>query len=144
MPNGTMNGLEHMQAIVEGRIPLPSMCKTMSMKAILAEKGKVIYEAVADDRHINPLGNVHGGFAAAVMDSVTGYAIHTMLDEGVRFATIDLNVKMLRPVPKNTKLIAEGLVLNISKSLGVSEGTLKNEAGKLFAHSTSTCMIISS
>jgi uncharacterized protein (TIGR00369 family) len=143
MSIGTMNGLEHMQAIVEGRIPHPSMCKTVSMKAILAEKGKVIYEAVADDRHINPLGNVHGGFAAAVMDSVTGYAIHTMLDAGVGYGTIDLNVKMLRPVPKNTKLIAEGRVLNISKSLGVSEGTLKNEAGKLFAHATAICMILS-
>lgn len=144
MSIGDMNGLEHMQAIVEGRIPHPSMCKTVSMKAILAEKGKVIYEAVADDRHINPLGSVHGGFAAAVMDSVTGYAIHTMLDAGVGYATVDLSVKMLRPVPKNTKLIAEGRVLNISKSLGVSEGTLKNEAGKLFAHATATCMIFSS
>lgn len=78
------------------------------------------------------------------MDSVTGYAIHTMLNAGVGFGTIDLNVKMLRPVPKNTMLIAEGSVLNISKSLGVSEGTLNNEAGKLFAHLTATCMIFSS
>jgi len=136
-----MTGLEIMQAMVQGVLPHPSIADTMPMKGVLVEKGRIVFEVKADDRHTNPLGGVHGGFAATVMDSVTGCAVHTMLDAGVGYGTIDLNVKMLKPVPRDTTLIAEGKIINLSKSLGVAEGTLKDEAGKLYAHSTATCMI---
>jgi uncharacterized protein (TIGR00369 family) len=137
-----MTGLEIMQAMGSGEIPLASIAKTIPMKVLSAEVGKVVFEAKADERHINPLGGVHGGFACTVMDSVTGSAVHTMLDPGVGYSTIDLNVKMLRPVPLNVSLIAEGKVINISKTLGISEGILKDEAGKIYAHSTATCRIL--
>ena len=88
------------------------------------------------------MGGTHGGFAATVLDSVTGCAIHTMLDANILFANIELNIKMLRPVPLDTILLAEGKLINLSRSLGVSEGTLKDESGKLYSHATSTCMII--
>jgi uncharacterized protein (TIGR00369 family) len=88
------------------------------------------------------MGGVHGGFAATVLDSVTGCAVHTLLNAGVGYGTIDLNVKMIRTVPKNEKLIAEGKIINLSKSLGISEGTLKSQDGKLLATATATCMII--
>ncbi|MCF6299901.1 MAG: PaaI family thioesterase [Proteobacteria bacterium] len=136
-----MTGLEIMQAMVQGSIPHPSITKTFPMKCVLAKKGKIIFQVKADERHLNPLGGVHGGFSATVMDSVTGCVVHTMLDAKVGYATVDLNVKMLKPVPRDTKLIAEGTIIKVSKSLGVSEGTLKDEAGKLYAHSTATCMI---
>ncbi len=139
-----MTGLELMQAMIEGKLPPPSMATTIPMRAILAEYGKIVFEATADDRHLNPLGGVHGGFAATVLDSVTGCALHTVLEAGVGYGTIDLNVKMLRPVPRHTLLIAEGTVIHSSKSLGVSEATLKNQAGTLYAHATATCMIFRS
>lgn len=136
-----MTGLEIMQAMVQGALPHPSIAETIPMKSVLAEKGRIVFEVKADGRHLNPLGGIHGGFSATVMDSVTGCAVHTMLDAGVGYGTVDLNVKMLKPVPRDITLIAEGRIINVSRSLGVSEGTLKDETGKLYAYSTATCMI---
>jgi uncharacterized protein (TIGR00369 family) len=136
-----MSGLELMQAMCAGKIPPATIAETIPMKGIVAEYGKIVFEAKADDRHLNPLGGVHGGFTATVMDSVTGCAVHTVLEAGVGYGTIDLNVKMLKPIPKNITLVAEGKVIHISKSLGISEGILKDAEGKIYAHATATCMI---
>ena len=138
----TMTGLEIMQAYVAGTIPIASIAKTIPMQPMHAEKGKVTFYATADENHLNPLGGVHGGFISTVMDSVTGCAVHTMLDACVGYGTVDLNVKMLRPVPQNVRLIAEGKIVHVSNSIAVSEGSLKDEDGKLYAHSTATCMIL--
>lgn len=137
-----MSGLEIMQAMVAGKIPDASIAQIIPMKGILAEHGRIQLEAMADERHLNPLGGVHGGFAATVMDSVTGCALHTVLDAGVSYGTVDLNVKMLKPVPKHVPLIAEGKVINVSRSIGVAEATLKDADGNLYAHATATCMIL--
>ena len=137
-----MTGIEILKAILKGELPHPTMSESIPMKVMLVEKGKVVFNAIANDKHLNPQGGVHGGFAATVLDSVTGCAVHTLLGAGVAYGTIDLNIKMLRPVPRDENLIAEGKVINLSKSLGVSEGTLKSKEGKLYATSTATCMII--
>ena len=139
-----MTGLEIMQAIVREELPHPTMSETIPMKVVYVEEGKVVFNPVANEKHLNPQGGVHGGFAATVLDSATGCAVHTLLGAGVAYGTIDLNIKMIRPVPKSTNLIAEGTVINISKSLGISDGILKSEDGKLYATSTATCMIINS
>jgi len=137
----TMSGLEIIQAIIEERLPHPSIAETIPMKFLEAEEGRVLFEATASEQHMNPMGGTHGGFASTVMDSVTGCAVHTMLEPGATYGTIDLVVRMVRPVPLNIRLIAEGKIVNISRSLGVSEGALKDESGKLYAHATSSCMI---
>lgn len=142
MNPATMTGLELMQAMLEGKLPPPSISTTIPMQGVAIASGKVVFKARADERHLNPLGAVHGGFAATVMDTVTGCAVHTLLGAGEGYGTIDLNVKMMRPVPQRVDLVAEGHVLNISKSLAVSEGTLKDADGKLYAHATATCMLI--
>ena len=139
-----MTGLEIMQAIVREELPHPTMSETIPMKVVHVEEGKVVSNAVANEKHLNPQGGVHGGFAATVLDSATGCAVHTLLGSGVAYGTIDLNIKMIRPVPRSTNLIAEGTVINNSKSLGISDGILKSEDGKLYATSTATCMIIKS
>ena len=112
------------------------------MKGVAAEHGRIVFEAQADERHLNPLGGVHGGFAATVLDSVTGCAVHTVLEAGVGYGTIDLNVKMVKAVPRSVPLIAEGKVIFVSRSLGISEGTLKDADGYLYAHATATCLIL--
>ena len=139
-----MTGLDIMQAIVRGELPHPTMSETMPMKVVHVEEGKMVFNAIANEKHLNPQGGVHGGFAATVLDSATGCAVHTLLGAGVAYGTIDLNIKMTRPVPRSTNLIAEGIVINISKSLGISEGIIKGEYGKLYATSAATCMIIKS
>ena len=140
--SSAMNGLQVLQAMIRGELPRPTMATTMSMELTLAEEGRVIFVATAGSNHLNPLGLVHGGFAATVLDSATGAAVHTMIAPGLGYGTIDLSVKMLRPVPIGEQLIGEGRVINMSRSLGVSEATLKNKEGKLFATATATCMII--
>ena len=137
-----MTGLEFLQAMVEGHIPPASISKTIPMQPTEISEGSVTFKAQADLNHLNPLGGVHGGFAATILDSVTGCAVHTMLPAGVGYGTIDLNVKMCRPIPQNQALIATGKVINLSKNLGISEGKIIDEEGKLYAYATATCMII--
>lgn len=126
----------------DGKLPHPSMADTIPMRVTEASPGYVKFSARADRRHVNPLGGVHGGFAATVLDSVTGCAVHTLLEAGVGIATIDLHVKMLKAVPIEQDLIAEGRVINLSRSLGVSEASLRDAEGTLFAHATATCAIL--
>ena len=137
-----MSGLDMMQAMCDGIIPAPSMSHTIPMIATHVSEGYISFTVKADDRHLNPLGGVHGGFAATVLDSVTGCAVFSMLEAGVGYGTIDLNVKMCRPIPINQELYASGKVLNISKNLGIAEGTIIDENDKIYAHATATCMII--
>ena len=137
-----MTGLQLLEAMCTGKIPPASISETIPMQPFEVSEGKISFKAKADHRHLNPLGGVHGGFAATVLDSVTGCAVHTMLEAGVGYGTIDLNIKMCRPIPKDKELLAIGSVINISKNLGISEGKIVDEDGKLYAHATATCIII--
>ena len=139
-----MTGLELYQAIAGEELPPPSMATIIPIKITQVEEGKVVCSATANDSHLNPVGGVHGGFAATVLDSVTAIAVHSLLGPGVECGTIDLCIKMIKPTPKDEELIAEGKVINISKLLGISEGTLKSQDGKLLATATATCMILES
>ncbi|QYJ77424.1 PaaI family thioesterase [Shewanella acanthi] len=137
-----MNGVELLTAMIEGHLPAPSISETMPMQLIEVAVGYVKFSAKADARHLNPMGGVHGGFAATVLDSVLGCAVHSALEAGVGYGTVDLNIKMVRPIPQNTDLFAEGRLINLSRNLGIAEGSLKDAAGKLYAHGTTTCSII--
>ena len=90
------------------------------------------------------MGGVHGGFAATVLDSVTGCAVHSLLESGVAYSTVDLNVKMVRPVPLDRELTAIGKIIHMSGRLAISEGRLQDGDGKILAHATATCMILRS
>lgn len=136
-----LSGLQIMQEMCNGNLPMPSMVTTVPMKPTLIESGQVTFEVQADQHHLNPLGGVHGGFAATVLDTVTGCAIHTVLEASAGYGTIDLNIKMCRPIPQNRPLTAIGQIINTSKNLAISEGKIIDEDGKLYAHATATCMI---
>lgn len=137
-----MTGLQLLQAMCDGRIPAPSMSETIPMQPYDVSEGTICFKVKANHHHLNPLGGVHGGFAATVLDSVTGCAVHSMLEAGAGYGTIDLNIKMCRPISQDQQLLAIGKVINISKNLGISEGEIVDENGKLYAHATATCMII--
>jgi uncharacterized protein (TIGR00369 family) len=128
--------------MVEGRMPHPSMADTIPMRAVEAGRGYAKFRVRADKRHLNPLGGVHGGFAATVLDSVTGCAVHTLLDAGTGYGTVDLNLKLLKAIPLDQELTAEGRIVHISKTLGVAEGSIRDADGALFAHATCTCVIL--
>ena len=137
----SLSGLELLRAGAAGQLPPPTITQTIPMTVVTVDSGYVKFTARADGRHLNPLGGVHGGFAATVLDSVTGCAVHSMLEAGVGYGTVDLSVKMLRPVPRDVELIAEGRALHVSKTLGVAEGSLKTADGKLLALASATCII---
>lgn len=136
-----MTGLELLRAVVAGQLPPSSMADTVPMTFVEADFGRVKISARSDGRHLNPFGGVHGGFAATVLDSVTGCAVHSALEAGVGYGTIDLQVKMLRPVPRDQELIAEGNTVHVSRNIATSEGTLKTSDGKLLATATATCFL---
>jgi uncharacterized protein (TIGR00369 family) len=136
-----LTGLEYMQAVVAGQISKPAMAETLPMHCTHAESGMVRFAARADERHLNRANNVHGGFTATVMDSVTSCALRTMLEPGVGFVTIELNVKLIKPVPRDTNLTAEGKLIHVSKRLGSAEGRLYDGKGTLCAHATATFVL---
>ncbi|MCG9756228.1 PaaI family thioesterase [Shewanella insulae] len=136
-----LSGLEHLGAIISGDIPEPSIFETMGMFNLEATQGAVSLGCCATLRHCNPMGGVHGGFAATVLDSVTGCAVHTMLEAGVSYGTVDLAIKMMRPIPLNETLVAQAKVTHVSLSLGVAEGTIRDAKGTLLASGTATCFI---
>ena len=109
-----MTGLEIMEAIVREVFPHPTMTKSTPLKVMKVEKGKVVFNAIANNKHLNTQCGVHGEFASTVLDSVTGCDAHTLLGAGVAYGTIDLNIKLIRPVPKDENLIVEG---NVNQNL---------------------------
>ncbi|MEW6487821.1 MAG: PaaI family thioesterase [Thermodesulfobacteriota bacterium] len=137
----SVTGLELLQGIIDGRFPRPSIFDTIPLRPVEASRGYIKFLAHADERHKNLFGGVHGGYVAAVLDSALGCALQTALDVGVGHAMVDLSVKMLRPIPFDQELIAEGRLLHLSRTIGAVEGTLKNEAGQLFAHGTGTAVV---
>jgi len=136
-----LSGLEYMEAVVAGKIPMPPMAETIPMRCTVAFAGGVTFHARADARHRNRANNVHGGFTATVLDSVTSCALRTGLEPGVGFVTIELNVKLMRPVPCDVDLTAEGKLINVSRRLGVAEARLFDGQGGLCAHATATFML---
>ena len=136
-----LTGLEHLQAIIDGQISPPSIFETMGMFRLEVSHGSVELGCCATSKHLNPMGGVHGGFAATVLDSVTGCAVHSLLEAGVSYGTVDLAVKMMRPVPCNQELVAQAKVAHLSHSLGIAEGTLCTREGKLLASGSATCFI---
>ena len=134
-------GLALMRSMIAGELPPPSMVETIPLRFTCAEHGRVEGEARADARHLNPMGGVHGGFAATVLDSLTGCAVHSTLEHGDLYGTIDLSVRMLRPLPRDVWLRATGETLHVSRTLGVAEGRLLDAEGRLLAHATASCLI---
>ncbi|MFT5113217.1 MAG: hypothetical protein ACI8P9_002545 [Parasphingorhabdus sp.] len=136
-----LGGLEYLEMVLRGELPMPPMAKVIPMQFVSVAEGFVVMSAVADVSHTNTIGGVHGGFAATLLDSVTGCTVHSMLEAGISYTTIGLELKMLRPPPLNETMIMEGRIVNISKRLAVANGVVKNQQGKLVAEGSSTCMI---
>ena len=109
-----MTVLEIMQAIVREELPHFTMTKSIPVKLMKVEKGKVVFNAIVNNKYLNTQCGVDGEFASTVLDSVTGCGVHTLLEAGVAYTTIDLNIKMIGPVPKDENLIAEG---NVNQNL---------------------------
>ncbi|MGE8558758.1 MAG: PaaI family thioesterase [Acinetobacter sp.] len=135
-------GLEFLTAVKNGEIPHAPMAKTIPMQLVEVQEGYIIYEVTPGEEHINLQGGVHGGFCATILDSVTGAAAHTLMEKGIRFATTDLNIKMIRPMQCGKTYRGVGKIINQGRTLVMTEGRIIDENDKIYAHGTATLMII--
>jgi uncharacterized protein (TIGR00369 family) len=140
-----VNGLEMMRAVASGELPAAPIGALMGFKPVEVEEGRAVFAAVPEERHYNPLGTVHGGLAATLLDSAMGCAVHTTLPEDVGYTTLELKVNYTRPITADTgRIVCEGVVLHRGGRVATAEGRLTAEAdGKLLAHGTTTCLIFS-
>ena len=138
----TVSGLELLQGMIAGKYPGPPIGELLDFRLVSAEKGRAVFEATPGIKHYNPLGTVHGGLAATMLDSCMACAVQTMLDAGMGYTTIEFKVTFLRPMTEQTGLVqAIGKVINVGRRLGASEGKLVDAQGKIYAHATTSCMI---
>ena len=138
-----MRGIDYLRAIVSGEVPRPPVAWALDFAIDEVEEGRVSFAMVPSEIHYNPIGVVHGGVAATLCDSAMGSAVHTLLPAGVGYTSVDLAIKFLRPVTRETgRIVATATVLNAGKRTALAEARLTDAAGKLLAHATSTCLIL--
>lgn len=140
-----MAGLDYMRAVMEGNLPPAPIAVLMNMAPVDVEEGTVAFSAMPGEEHYNPIGVVHGGFMATLLDSVAGCAVHTTLALGEAYTTLTLEVKNLRPLTRDTgRVRAEGTVTYRGRKQATADAKLLAEdSGKLLATATSTCLILS-
>ena len=137
-----MSGLEFVQGLANGSLPLNTIARTLGYDVIEAANGRVVIACTPNDTHLNPAGTVHGGLSAALLDSCMGLAIWTTLEKGLAQTTLEFKITLVRPITPETGLIkAEGNVLNRGRRIGAADGRITDAQGKLLAHGTTTCLI---
>ena len=128
--------------MIDGEIPPPPAMQMIGMDGFTAEHGRVTIHLTPHEFHYNPLGTVHGGVLATLLDTATGCAVHSTLPAGLGYATVDLTTKFLRQVTVDTgRLRCDGVVLSAGRRTALAEARLIDGRGKLIAHATSTCLL---
>ena len=139
-----LSGLEYMGAIAAGEIPPPPIAVTLNMSLVEVSEGRAIFEGRPGEEHYNPIGVVHGGYAATMLDSALGCAVHSTLPAGSAYTTLTLETKFVRAVGRDqTRVRAEAEVLHRGRRQATAQARLTDaETGKLLAHATTTCIIL--
>lgn len=138
-----LSGLDYLTAVAASELPPPPISRLLGMHAESVAPGSVVFTAEPGEQHYNPIGLVHGGLVATLLDSVTGCAVHTLLPVGVGYATSDLQVRYLKPVRGGTGPIrATGTVLSPGRRTATAVGEVHDATGRLVAHATSTCLLL--
>jgi uncharacterized protein (TIGR00369 family) len=136
------SGLEILQAISAGEIPPPPMMHTLGMRGEEVGEGRMVFVLEPREFHYNPLGTMHGGVLATLLDSATGCAVHTTLPAGTAYTSLDLTTKFLRPVTvRSGTLRCEGTVISRGSRVALAQAQVVDGAGRLVAHATSSCLI---
>jgi uncharacterized protein (TIGR00369 family) len=138
----TMNGLEIMQAVLAGRFPYAPIAETLDFFLVQANKGEAVFQGTPQFAHLNPMGTVHGGWYATLLDSAVGCAVQTMLEAGQAYTTAELSVNLVRGAKLDGgPLRAIGKVLHCGRQLATAEGRIVDAEGRLYAHATTTCLV---
>ncbi|HZC06626.1 MAG TPA: PaaI family thioesterase [Ktedonobacterales bacterium] len=138
-----LSGLAFLRAIQAGELPPPPIAVLMGMTLAAVDEGRVVFTVEPAEYHYNPIGVVHGGLAATLLDSAIGCAVQTLAPTGVAYTTIELKVNYVRPLRSGMGLVmGEGTVLHFGRQIALAEARVTDSAGKLYAHATSTCLIM--
>jgi uncharacterized protein (TIGR00369 family) len=136
------NGLEFLGDMVSGKVPQAPMCATLGFQLVEVSTGFAAFEGLPEFRHYNPIGTVHGGFAATLLDSALGCAVFSTMVRGESWTTLELKLNLVRPISKETgEIRAEGRIIHRGRTVATAEGTVKDRAGRLYAHASTTCMV---
>ena len=136
-------GIDYIRAIFAEELPPPPISTLIGFRGVEAEPGRAVFEMTPGPEHYNPIGSVHGGIALTLLDSAMGCAVHTTLEAGVGYTTLEVKTNFVRPITADTGVIrCEGTVVHGGSRVATAEGRLTDEAGKLLAHGTTTCLIL--
>ena len=139
-----LSGLDQIRAIFGGKTGYEGMVKTLNLHPVLAEEGFVVFEGTPTRAVYNPLGVVHGGYAATLLDTVMGCAVHSCIKAGERYTTLELKIAYHRALAEASGPVrAEGRVVSAGKRAAFAEGKLLDKDGRLCASATTTCLVYS-
>jgi uncharacterized protein (TIGR00369 family) len=137
------DGFEQLREVARGTVPPPPVAALLGMKLDRVDRGRVVFSIVADEMHENPMGSVHGGVIATLVDSAMGCAVASMLPAGTAYTTLELKTNYVRAATQATGVLyAEGHVVHLGGRTATTEATVKDEHGTLYAHASSTCLVI--
>jgi len=136
------SGFELLNSLMAGELPRPPISEVLDFLPVTVEPGRVVFEGTPKAAFLNPIGSIHGGWSATLLDSCVACAVHSMLPPGKGYTTIELKLSFVRRVmPESGPLRAEGKVIHVGGRVGTAEGRLTDAAGRLYAHATTTCLI---
>jgi uncharacterized protein (TIGR00369 family) len=140
----TLAGIEYLRAISDGELPAPPIARMLDFEILEVDPGRVLFAMEPAEWMYNPIGSVHGGVAATILDSCMGCAVHTTLEAGVGYTTADLHVRYIRAMSDSSgRVLAEGRVVHSGRRMATAEGRLFTESdGRLIAHATTGCVIL--
>jgi uncharacterized protein (TIGR00369 family) len=139
----SMAGIEFLRAMRDGKLPHPPICALLNYRLVEVEPGHAVFEATPGEQHYNPIGVVHGGLAMTLLDSAMGCAVQTQRPAGGGYTTLEAKTNLVRAVTADTgKLRAIGKVVHVGKRIATAEARLEDAAGKLYAHATTTCIVL--
>ncbi|NMM84702.1 aromatic compound catabolic protein [Rhodococcus sp. SRB_17] len=137
-----MSGLEQMQAMLRGELPYAAIAQTLDFLIVEVEHCRAIFQGTPGAAHLNPMGTVHGGWFATLLDSALGCAVHTCMPAGRGYTTAELGVNLVKALtPQVQRVRAEGRVVHCGRQLATAEARLVGPDGMLYAHATTTCLV---
>jgi len=137
-----MTGLAMLQAILRGELPYAPIARTLEFNLLEVDEGRAMFQGTPGPAHLNPMGGIHGGWYATLLDSALGCAIHTMMPPGRGYTTAELGLNLVRAIGSKTPRVrAEGKVIHCGRQLATAEGRLYGPDGTLYAHATTTCLV---
>jgi len=137
-----LTGLEIMQAILGGSLPYASIAKTLDFMLIEVSPGQAVFQGTPGSGHLNPMGTIHGGWYATLLDSALGCAVHTMMPVGRAYTTAELSVNLVRSIGSKVQRVrVHGKVIHCGRQLATAEARLVGPDGTLYAHASTTCLV---